>query len=81
IAARSDAIELDLVRYGTEAAAEEIRYTAGAKPMMVAAGLHSAAALGASPDVVAGHSVGEITAASFAGVIGEEAAHRFVRTR
>ncbi|MGC4946045.1 ACP S-malonyltransferase [Streptomyces sp. DT224] len=81
IAAWSDAIELDLVRYGTEADAEEIRDTAVAQPLLVAAGLLSAAALGASPDVVAGHSVGEITAASFAGVIGEEAALRFVRTR
>ncbi|WP_328900052.1 ACP S-malonyltransferase [Streptomyces sp. NBC_00441] len=81
IAAWSDAIGLDLLRYGTEADAEEIRDTAVAQPLLVAAGLLSAAALDASPDVVAGHSVGEITAASFAGVIGEEAALRFVRTR
>ncbi|MFC8537338.1 ACP S-malonyltransferase [Streptomyces sp. NPDC057249] len=81
VAAWSDAIGLDLVRYGTEADAEEIRDTAVAQPLLVAAGLLSAAALDAAPDVVAGHSVGEITAASFAGVIGEEAALRFVRTR
>ncbi|MEW1888065.1 ACP S-malonyltransferase [Streptomyces sp. NPDC048567] len=81
IAAWSDAIGLDLLRYGTEADAEEIRDTAVAQPLLVAAGLLSAAALDASPDAVAGHSVGEITAASFAGVIGEEAALRFVRTR
>ncbi|NEC67785.1 ACP S-malonyltransferase [Streptomyces sp. SID9727] len=81
IAAWSDAIGLDLVRYGTEADAEEIRDTAVAQPLLVAAGLLSAAALDATPDVVAGHSVGEITAASFARVIGEEAALRFVRTR
>ncbi|MER5845741.1 ACP S-malonyltransferase [Streptomyces sp. NPDC002012] len=81
IAAWSDAIGLDLARYGTEADAEAIRDTAVAQPLLVAAGLLSAAALNASPDVVAGHSVGEITAAALAGVIGDEAALRLVRTR
>ncbi|GAA2986275.1 ACP S-malonyltransferase [Streptomyces fulvorobeus] len=81
IAAWSDAIGLDLARYGTTADADEIRDTAVAQPLLVAAGLLSAAALGASPDVVAGHSVGEITAAALAGVIGDEAALRLVRTR
>ncbi|MDF9803500.1 [acyl-carrier-protein] S-malonyltransferase [Streptomyces sp. HB372] len=52
-----------------------------AQPLLVAAGLLSAAALDASPSVVAGHSVGEITAAALAGVIDDEAALRFVRTR
>lgn len=47
----------------------------------MAAGLLSASALNASPAVVAGHSVGEITAAAFAGVLGDEAALRLVRTR
>lgn len=81
IAAWSEAIELDLAHFGTKADAEEIRDTAVAQPLLVAAGLLSAAALGASPGAVAGHSVGEITAATLAGVIGEEAALRFVRTR
>lgn len=81
IAAWSDAIGLDLAHYGTKADAEEIRDTSVAQPLLVAAGLLSAAALDASPSVVAGHSVGEITAAALAGVIGEEAALRFVRTR
>ncbi|MFI6723269.1 ACP S-malonyltransferase [Streptomyces atratus] len=81
IAAWSDAIGLDLAHYGTEADAEAIRDTAVAQPLLVAAGLLSAAALNASPDVVAGHSVGEITAAALAGVIGDEAALRLVRTR
>ena len=81
IAAWSDAIGLDLAHYGTKADAEEIRDTAVAQPLLVAAGLLSAAALDASPAVVAGHSVGEITAAALAGVIGDEAALRFVRTR
>ncbi|MFB6815610.1 ACP S-malonyltransferase [Streptomyces sp. NPDC056347] len=77
----SDAIGLDLAHYGTEADAEAIRDTAVAQPLLVAAGLLSATALGASPAVVAGHSVGEITAATLAGVIGDEDALRLVRTR
>ncbi|MFJ1798220.1 ACP S-malonyltransferase [Streptomyces sp. NPDC088180] len=81
IAAWSDAIGLDLAHYGTHADADEIRDTAVAQPLLVAAGLLSAAALDASPSVVAGHSVGEITAAALAGVIDDEAALRFVRSR
>ncbi|MFD0040666.1 ACP S-malonyltransferase [Streptomyces anulatus] len=81
IAAWSDAIGLDLAHYGTRADADEIRDTAVAQPLLVAAGLLSAAALDASPSVIAGHSVGEITAAALAGVIDDEAALRFVRTR
>ncbi|MFI5650037.1 ACP S-malonyltransferase [Streptomyces anulatus] len=81
IAAWSDAIGLDLAHYGTRADADEIRDTAVAQPLLVAAGLLSAAALDAAPSVVAGHSVGEITAAALAGVIDDEAALRFVRTR
>ncbi|MFD8205315.1 ACP S-malonyltransferase [Streptomyces sp. NPDC059695] len=82
IAAWSDAIELDLVHYGTKADADEIRDTAVAQPLLVAAGLLSAAALGeVTPGVVAGHSVGEFTAAAFAGVLDAEAALRLVRTR
>lgn len=82
IAAWSDAIELDLAHYGTKADADEIRDTAVAQPLLVAAGLLSAAALGdVRPGAVAGHSVGEITAAVFAGVLDEVAALGFVRTR
>lgn len=82
IAAWSDAIELDLAHYGTKADADEIRDTAVAQPLLVAAGLLSAAALGdLTPGAVAGHSVGEITAAVFAGVLDDTAALRFVRTR
>ncbi|CAM5368898.1 ACP S-malonyltransferase [Streptomyces spiroverticillatus] len=83
VAAWSDAIGLDLVHYGTKADADAIRDTAVAQPLLVAAGLLSASALGDTSCVgaVAGHSVGEITAAAFAGVLGEEAALRFVRTR
>ncbi|WP_055602611.1 ACP S-malonyltransferase [Streptomyces aureus] len=90
IAAWSDAIGLDLAHYGTKADADEIRDTAVAQPLLVAAGLLSAAALGTetsaaaaagAPGVVAGHSVGEFTAAAFAGVLDDTAALRLVRTR
>ncbi|MFE3247411.1 ACP S-malonyltransferase [Streptomyces sp. NPDC059209] len=83
----SDVIDLDLVHYGTKADADEIRDTAVAQPLLVAAGLLSAGAVrglvgdGAGVGAVAGHSVGEITAAVYAGVLGEEAALGFVRTR
>ncbi|MFI6682105.1 ACP S-malonyltransferase [Streptomyces sp. NPDC050485] len=82
LAVWSDAIGLDLVHYGTQADADAIRDTAVAQPLLVAAGLLSAAALGdVAPGAVAGHSVGEITATAFAGVLSEEAALGFVRKR
>lgn len=82
LAAWSDAIGLDLAHYGTQADADAIRDTAVAQPLLVAAGLLSSAALGdIRPGAVAGHSVGEITAAAYAGVFSEDAALRFVRTR
>ncbi|MFI2435557.1 ACP S-malonyltransferase [Streptomyces sp. NPDC018693] len=86
VAAWSDAIGLDLAHYGTKADADEIRDTAVAQPLLVAAGLLSAAALGDTapglvPGAVAGHSVGEITAAAFAGVLDDTAALTLVRGR
>ncbi|MGW2339944.1 ACP S-malonyltransferase [Streptomyces sp. NPDC001661] len=82
LAAWSDAIGLDLAHYGTQADADAIRDTAVAQPLLVAAGLLSAAALGdVTPGAVAGHSVGEITAAAFAGVLDEATALKLVRTR
>ncbi|MFJ5918028.1 ACP S-malonyltransferase [Streptomyces ardesiacus] len=85
VAGWSDAIGLDLVHFGTKADADEIRDTSVAQPLLVAAGLLSAAALGDipgfAPGVVAGHSVGEITAAAFAGVLDDTAALTLVRRR
>ncbi|BAC73500.1 ACP S-malonyltransferase [Streptomyces avermitilis] len=82
VAAWSDAIGLDLAHYGTQADADAIRDTSVAQPLLVAAGILSASALGdVAPGAVAGHSVGEITAATFAGVIDDTAALTLVRTR
>ncbi|MBO1333061.1 ACP S-malonyltransferase [Streptomyces sp. VRA16 Mangrove soil] len=82
VAAWSDAIGLDLAHYGTQADADAIRDTAVAQPLLVAAGILSASALGeVTPGAVAGHSVGEITAAAFAGVLDDTAALQLVRKR
>ena len=79
----SDAIDLDLLHLGTTADADEIRDTANAQPLIVAAGLLSAGALDLDGNFsfVAGHSVGEITAAALAGVITDVDALRLVRVR
>jgi [acyl-carrier-protein] S-malonyltransferase len=79
----SDAIGLDVVRLGTTADADEIKDTANAQPLIVAAGLVSAHALGAtgSFSYVAGHSVGEITAAAIAGALTSIDAMKLVRAR
>ena len=82
LGAWSDAIGLDLAHYGTQADADAIRDTAVAQPLLVAAGLLSASSLGeVAPSAVAGHSVGEITAAAFAGVLDDTAALELVRKR
>jgi [acyl-carrier-protein] S-malonyltransferase len=79
---------LDLRHYGTEADAETIRDTAIAQPLLVAAGLLAALELIPHPadgyplvGVVAGHSVGEVTAAAGVGVLSAEQAMVFVRER
>ncbi|MGJ6966867.1 ACP S-malonyltransferase [Streptosporangium sp. G11] len=81
LTAWSTLIGLDLIAYGTTADADEIRDTAVAQPLLVAAGLAVAEVLGASPDIVAGHSVGEFTAAALAGVLTPEQALGLVRER
>lgn len=79
----SENIGLDLLHLGTTADAEEIKDTENAQPLIVAAGLLSANALNLSGkfSYVAGHSVGEITAASIAGVITPLDAMKLVRAR
>ncbi|WP_423445899.1 ACP S-malonyltransferase [Kocuria sp. KSNUG] len=86
LAQLSDAAGLDLAHYGTEADEDTIKDTAVAQPLIVAAGLLAGRLLapqleGRSDVVLAGHSVGEITAAALAGVLTEADAMRFVRVR
>jgi len=79
----SGAIDLDLIHLGTSADETEIKETENAQPLIVAAGLLSARALGADGKYacVAGHSVGEITAAAIAGVFSPLDAMKLVRRR
>lgn len=87
----STAAGLDLVDLGCEAPAETIRDTAVAQPLIVANGLLAAEQLGLLPvsrtaaaggrALLAGHSVGEITAAGVAGTLTPEAALLFVGLR
>jgi (acyl-carrier-protein) S-malonyltransferase len=65
----SEAARLDLRTLGTTADAATITDTAVAQPLIVAASLVSFAALGVTPDVAAGHSVGELAALAVAGVV------------
>ncbi|GAA2305303.1 ACP S-malonyltransferase [Nonomuraea roseoviolacea subsp. roseoviolacea] len=81
LAAWSEVVGLDLITYGTTAGADEIRDTAVAQPLLVAAALASAEALGVRPDLVAGHSVGEFAAAALAGTLTAEQALALVRER
>ena len=75
-------IDLDLVRLGTTADADEIKDTANAQPLIVATSLLAAHALGIKEfAVVSGHSVGELAAAALSGAISESDALRLVRTR
>ncbi len=79
---------LDLAHYGTEADAETIRDTAVAQPLLVASGLLAALELFPHPadafatiGAVAGHSVGELTAAAGVRAITAEQAMVLVRER
>jgi len=86
LAELSDAAGIDLATHGTVSNADTIRDTAIAQPLIVAAGLLTLSALLADGRIariggIAGHSVGEITAAAAAGVLTETAAMRFVAER
>ncbi len=75
-------IDLDLLRLGTTADAEEIKDTANAQPLIVAASLLGAHALGIRKFAyTSGHSVGELAAAALSGAISHEDALRLVRAR
>ncbi|HEY0374950.1 MAG TPA: ACP S-malonyltransferase [Amnibacterium sp.] len=76
-----DAAGLDLVQLGTEADADTIRRTEIAQPLIVAAGLVTLAALGRPVQAVAGHSVGEVTAAVAAGILDEADGMRLIAVR
>ncbi|MFI9783611.1 ACP S-malonyltransferase [Kitasatospora sp. NPDC051984] len=73
VRAWSEAADLDLVQLGTKAPAAEIARTENTQPLLVAAGLlaHHVLAGAVRPGgaVAAGHSVGELTAAVYAGVL------------
>jgi [acyl-carrier-protein] S-malonyltransferase len=88
LAAWSELAGCDLIRCGTTADADEIRDTAVAQPLLVAAAIAAAEALTGDPvpmkglsAVVAGHSVGELAAGAIAGTISADDAMRLVRVR
>ena len=86
LASFSEIAGIDLTAHGTTSDEETIKDTAVAQPLIVAAGLVTAKALfdvelGTLPVILAGHSVGEITASALAGVLTETEAMTFVRER
>ncbi|HET6208858.1 MAG TPA: acyltransferase domain-containing protein [Jatrophihabitans sp.] len=82
VAGYSELAGLDLTRLGTTAAAEEIVDTAVTQPLIVAMGLITARQLELPESVVvAGHSIGEVTAAAIAGVLTEQQAITFAARR
>ncbi len=78
----SDAISLDLIKHGTLSDEETIRDTAIAQPLIVSASIATAVLLDkANASGVAGHSVGEVSAAAIAGVISNTDAMKLVNIR
>ena len=82
----SDGVGIDLAAHGTTSDADTIRDTKVAQPLIVAAGLLTLRALladGRHEKIggIAGHSVGEVTAAAGAGILSETDAVSFVRER
>jgi [acyl-carrier-protein] S-malonyltransferase len=86
LASLSEIAGIDLIAHGTTSDEETIKDTAVAQPLIVAAGLVAAKSLfdvelSALPVILAGHSVGEITASALAGILTETEAMTFVRER
>src|SRR5215469_7205566 len=85
IGAWSELVGCDLIRYGTVGDADEIRDTAVAQPLLVAAALAAANVLGVAARVdggiAAGHSVGELAAGAIGGVVSGDDAMRLVGVR
>ena len=85
----SEAAGVDLIEHGTASDAETIRDTAIAQPLLVAAGIIAADCLsggdgfaaGTQADLLAGHSVGEVTATALSGVLSDADAMRLVAVR
>lgn len=72
----SDLTGLDLLELGTEAGDDVVRRTEITQPLLTAAALLSGRALlsGGAPDLVCGHSVGELSALALAGVLSDDEA-------
>ena len=72
----SDLTGLDLLELGTEASDDVVRRTEVTQPLLTAAALLSGRALlaGAAPDLVCGHSIGELSALALAGVLTDDEA-------
>ena len=92
LAGLADVARVDLTAHGTTSDADTIRDTAVAQPLIVAAGLVTAGVLFPSVDAsadgvlprvgaVAGHSVGELTAAALTGVLTADEAIGLVSER